>query len=91
MAATLGLPDEEINRLLAEAEARLAGNADADARAVAPAKSAALKPLTVAAPAAPKAGEQTVPQEKKAEELSVRVPQLSQKKKVRGFLLFTAA
>lgn len=86
MAAKLGLPDDEIDRLLSEAEARLAGNgsngnADAAVAAVAPA-SASKAPASVAAPAAPSAGEQTAVPEKQSEKLSVRVPQLAQKKKV---------
>lgn len=84
MAAKFGLPDDEIDRLLAEAEARLSGNGNASSDAVAavpPAK--ALAP--VGAPVASLAGEQTVVPEKKPAKLSVRVPQPVQKKKVRAY------
>jgi hypothetical protein len=83
MAATFGLPDDEIDRLLSEAEARLSGNGTSDAVAVAAvptAKSTAI----IAAPVAPVAGEQTTVSEQKPEKLSVRVPQLHQKQKVRA-------
>ncbi|KAK4155199.1 hypothetical protein C8A00DRAFT_42164 [Chaetomidium leptoderma] len=78
MATKLGLPEGEIDRLLAEAEARLSGNGSADAVAVV---SAATTLATTSAPPAPTAGEQTAVLEKKSEKLSVRVPQLAEKKK----------
>ncbi|KAL2132665.1 hypothetical protein VTI74DRAFT_3535 [Chaetomium olivicolor] len=81
MTAKLCLPDDEIDRLLAEAEARLSGSGSSDAVAVAPVAPAAKVPATVAAPVAATAGEQTAAPEKKSEKLSVRVPQLAQKKK----------
>jgi tryptophanyl-tRNA synthetase len=82
MAATFGLPDDEIDRLLSEAEARLSGNGSVDAVAVAGDAAAAAKtPTTVVAPPAPTAGEQTSVPEKKSEKLTVRVPQLPQKNK----------
>lgn len=84
MAATFGLADDEIDRLLAEAEARLAGAGSSDAVAVA---SASRAPATVAAPVAANAGDQIAAPEKKSEKLSVRVPQLAQKQKVRVFSL----
>ena len=85
MAVKFGLPDDEIDRLLSEAEARLSGNGNADAlMAVSPAQ----PPASVAAPTAPTAGGQTAVPETKSEKLSVRVPQLVQKKKVRALLLF---
>ena len=82
MSITLGLPDAEIDRLLLEAEARLSGNGSSDAVAVVPAAKAS---AIVAAPVAPAAGEQTaVSEKKKSEKLTVRVPQLGQKQKVRA-------
>jgi hypothetical protein len=85
MAATFGLPDDEIDRLLSEAEARLSGSGSLDTVAVSTSAAAAAKtPATVVAPPAPTAGEQTSVLEKKSEKLTVRVPQLSQKKKVRS-------
>jgi tryptophanyl-tRNA synthetase len=85
MAATFGLPDDEIDRLLSEAEARLSGNGSVDAVAVAGDAAAVAKtPTTVVAPPAPTAGEQTSVPEKKSEKLTVRVPQLPQKNKVRS-------
>lgn len=81
MAVTFGLPDDEIDRLLAEAEARLSGNASSEALAAVPPAKA---PAPVTAPVAPIAGEQTDVPEKKSAKLSVRVPQLAQKKKVRA-------
>ncbi|KAL2123391.1 hypothetical protein VTJ04DRAFT_3846 [Mycothermus thermophilus] len=88
MAFALGLPDDEIDRLLAEAEARLSSNGSSEAGPVVavPAKTAAV----VAATDAPTAGEQqtaaleeSLKPEKteKTEELSVRVPQLPKKQK----------
>lgn len=85
MAVKFGLPDDEIDRLLLEAEARLSGNGNADALIVV---SPAQPPASVAAPTAPTAGGQTAVPETKSEKLSVRVPQLVQKKKVRALLLF---
>jgi hypothetical protein len=84
MAATFGLPDDEIDRLLAEAEGRLAGAGSSDAVAVA---SVSTAPATVAAPVAANAGDQIAAPEKKSEKLSVRVPQLAQKQKVSVFSL----
>ncbi|KAL2017296.1 hypothetical protein VTK56DRAFT_2319 [Thermocarpiscus australiensis] len=74
----LGLSEAEIDRLLSEAESRLAGEGRPDAVAAVPAAKA---PATVSAPVAPTAGEQAAATEKKSEKLSVRVPQLAQKKK----------
>jgi hypothetical protein len=82
MAITLGLPDDEIDRLLLEAEARLSGNGSSDAVAVVP---AAKTTAIVAAPVAPTAGEQRPVSENKSEKLTVRVPQLAQKQKVRAY------
>jgi tryptophanyl-tRNA synthetase len=83
MAATLGLPDHEIDRLLSEAEARLSSNCSSDA---AGAVTATTAPATVAAPVtapvAVTAGEHAAVTDKKSEKLSLRVPQLAQKKKV---------
>jgi len=82
MAVKFGLPDDEIDRLLSEAEARLSGNGSADALiAVSPAQPPAEAPASVAAPTAPTAGGQTAVPETKSEKLSVRVPQLAEKKK----------
>ncbi|KAL2168833.1 hypothetical protein VTG60DRAFT_6803 [Thermothelomyces hinnuleus] len=81
MGPVLGLPDEEIDRLLSEAEARLSGNASVDAAAAAPAAPAAKTPASLAVPRPPITGEQTTVPEKKSEKLSVRVPQLAEKKK----------
>ncbi|KAL2270451.1 hypothetical protein VTJ83DRAFT_2635 [Remersonia thermophila] len=85
MSLTLGLPDDEIDRLLSEAEARLASNGSAEAGAVVAVPAAAPKTAAVpAAPDAPGAGEQTAASEsqtEKPEKLSVRVPQLPQKQK----------
>ncbi|KAK4188695.1 hypothetical protein QBC35DRAFT_514615 [Podospora australis] len=84
MATTslLGLPDSEIDRLLADAESRLAGNGN-NAKAVTVATPAAFKAVaTIATPGAPSTGEQTQPvSEVKPEKLTVRVPQLPQKNK----------
>ena len=85
------MPDDEIDRLLLEAEARLAGNGGLVPAAPAAAAPGAKTPATVAAPLAPTAGEQTTVLEKKSEKLSVRVPQLEQKKKVRTTFLSTPA
>jgi tryptophanyl-tRNA synthetase len=82
MAITLGLPDDEIDRLLLEAEARLSGNGSSDAVAVVP---AAKTTAIVAAPVAPTAGEQRPVSENKSEKLTVRVPQLAPKQKVRAY------
>lgn len=82
--ANIGLADDEIDRLLAEAEVRLAGAGSADAVAVVPASTAL---ATVAAPAAANAGDQTAVSDKKPEKLTVRVPQLAQKQKVCVFSL----
>ncbi|AEO58126.1 hypothetical protein MYCTH_101411 [Thermothelomyces thermophilus ATCC 42464] len=81
MGPDLGLPDEEIDRLLSEAEARLSGNASVDAAAAAPAAPAAKTAASLAVPRPPITGEQTTVPEKKSEKLSVRVPQLAEKKK----------
>ncbi|KAK4123253.1 Nucleotidylyl transferase [Parathielavia appendiculata] len=78
MATKFGLPDEEIDRLLSEAEARLSGNGSSNTVAAVPAAKA---PAVIAAPAVATAGEQTAVPAKKSEKLSVRVPQLAQKKK----------
>ncbi|KAL1839944.1 hypothetical protein VTJ49DRAFT_988 [Mycothermus thermophilus] len=84
MSLTLGLPDDEIDRLLSEAEARLASNGGSEAGAVV-AVPAAAKTATVAVVSdGPGAGEQTTVSEnqtEKPEKLSVRVPQLPQKQK----------
>lgn len=80
MGPVLGLPDEEIDRLLSEAEARLSGNAGGVDAAVA--TPAAKTPASLAVPRPPITGEQTTVPEKKSEKLSVRVPQLPEKKKV---------
>ncbi|KAK4249638.1 hypothetical protein C7999DRAFT_39300 [Corynascus novoguineensis] len=78
MGPVFGLPDEEIDRLLAEAEARLSGNASVGTAAAA---SVEKTPASIAVPRAPTTGEQTTVPEKKSEKLSVRVPQLTEKKK----------
>jgi hypothetical protein len=83
MAITLGLPDDEIDRLLLEAEARLSGNGNSDAVTVVPA--AKTTTAIIAAPVAPTAGEQRPVSEKKSEKLTVRVPQLAPKQKVRAY------
>ncbi|KAK3901921.1 hypothetical protein C8A05DRAFT_44535 [Staphylotrichum tortipilum] len=88
MATTLGLSDDEIDRLLSEAEARLSGN-DAGAVAVANAGSADALTATppakalasAATPVASTAGEQTAVPAQKPGKLTVRVPQPTQKKK----------
>lgn len=93
MAATLDLPFDKIDRLLSEAEARLSGN-DAGAVAVGGASSAdaltAVPPAkalaSAAAPVASTAGEQTAVAAQKPGKLTVRVPQPTQKKKVRALL-----
>jgi tRNA A37 threonylcarbamoyladenosine synthetase subunit TsaC/SUA5/YrdC len=76
----LGLPDAEIDRLLAEAESRLSRSGSSDAGPVATA-TAAKVPATATAVLKSTAEEQTAVS-KKSEELAVRVPQLAQKKKV---------
>lgn len=81
MAATFGLPDDEIDRLLSQAEARLSGNGSVDTAIATP--QAARTAAPVATSLAPAAGEQAATLEKKSEKLSVRVPQLAQKQKVR--------
>lgn len=92
MAATLALPFDEIDRLLSEAEARLSGN---DAGAVAVADASGSNALTTAppkalasavAPVASTAGEQAAVAAQKSGKLTVRVPQPTQKKKVRAAL-----
>ncbi len=85
MAASFGLPDDEIDRLLSEAEARLSGNGhDNGSLDVVTKASPAQAAAGVAAPAAPTAGGQTAVPETKSEKLSVRVPQPAQKKQVRA-------
>lgn len=78
--SVLGLPDAEIDKLLAEAEARLAGNGGSEQNAIVTAPAAA-EAQTVATPPQPPAGVPTAVS--KDEKLSVRVPQLAEKKKVR--------
>ncbi|KAK4238589.1 hypothetical protein C8A03DRAFT_43706 [Achaetomium macrosporum] len=80
MVAKLGLPDDEIDRLLSEAEARLSANGSSDA-AVTAVKAPAPVAAPVTAPVAATAGEQTALAGKKSEKLSLRVPQLAQTKK----------
>ncbi|KAK4143873.1 uncharacterized protein C8A04DRAFT_12015 [Dichotomopilus funicola] len=80
MAAALGLPDDEIDRLLSQAETRLSGIGSVDTVAIATAPAAGTV-APVAASLAPAAGEQAAALEKKSEKLSVRVPQLAQKQK----------
>ncbi|KAK3313455.1 Fcf2 pre-rRNA processing-domain-containing protein [Apodospora peruviana] len=74
---TLGLPDAEIDRLLAEAEARLASR-DASSKAVRIAT-----PAAIAAPVVtpPTTGGQAVNLKKERKDVSVRVPAPVQKKK----------
>lgn len=76
------MPDDEIDRLLSEAEARLSGNDSAGALTAVPPAEGPATVAAPAAPAAPDAGGQTKP-----EKLSVRVPQPVQKKKVRALFL----
>lgn len=83
MAVDFGLPDEEIDRLLLEAEVRLSGNGSTATPAVVTAVKAVEAAATVAAPVAASTGEQAARSEhKKSEKLSVRAPQLVQKNKV---------
>ena len=79
----LGLPDDEIDRLLSEAEARLSAKDSSAAGVVAPIvpSAKALKAAALPLPAA--AGVPTAAvSEEKAEKLSVRVPQAATKRKV---------
>lgn len=80
----LGLSDDAIDRLLAEAESRLASHVGSKAVAVKAAQPVALgskSALAVASPVAPSTGEGTAVSETQPEKLAVRVPQLAQKKK----------
>ncbi|AEO69004.1 uncharacterized protein THITE_2155551 [Thermothielavioides terrestris NRRL 8126] len=86
MAAKLGLPDDEIDRLLSEAEARLSGSGNGTDDAVAAAPAVKAPATIVAAPVAAAAGEPAAEPNKKSEKLSVRVPQLPQKKKTKDTL-----
>ena len=85
----LGLPDDEIDRILREAESRLSATDNSAAGVVAPIAPSA-KALKAAAPPLPAAaGAPTVAlSEEKAEKLSVRVPQPAKKKKVSSFSSF---
>src|SRR4051794_14364924 len=79
----LGLPDDEIDRLLSEAESRLSTKDSSAAGVVAPIVPSA-KALKAAASPLPAAAGVPIAaaSEEKAEKLSVRVPQSAQKKKV---------
>lgn len=78
----LGLPESEIDRLLREAESRLAANGDSEQG---PVVMSAVKAVTTtsAAPLPSPAGVPSEQQTEKKTEVSVRVPQLPQKKKVK--------
>jgi len=80
-AGVLGLPDAEIDRLLAEAEARLAGGSD-KGTVVTPSTATSKAVAIAASPLPAPAGDPTGVSKPKTEKLSVRVPQLAQKKKV---------
>ncbi|KAK3368205.1 Fcf2 pre-rRNA processing-domain-containing protein [Podospora didyma] len=85
MAATsLSLSDNAIDRMLAEAESRLAAKesgSKATAITAVPGALAVKSSLAVAAPLAPSAGDQRATSKKASEKLTVRVPQLSRPKK----------
>ena len=78
----LGLPDDEIDRLLSEAESRLSAGVSRSTGVVAPIVPSAksLKATASQPPAA--AGDPTAVSKEKVEKLSVRVPQPANKKKV---------
>ncbi|KAK0710908.1 hypothetical protein B0H67DRAFT_539899 [Lasiosphaeris hirsuta] len=81
----LGLTDSEIDRLLAEAESRLAAHGDSQTALTAPTAPAA-KALTAVVTDSPAllpsaAGDQKAVSVKESDKLSVRVPQPSQKSK----------
>jgi hypothetical protein len=84
MATTiLGLPESEIDRLLREAETRLTANGGGSEHGQVVVSG--VKALTTTAAAAPLPTPAGVPSEQQAEkkaDISVRVPQLPQKKKV---------
>ncbi|KAK1756245.1 hypothetical protein QBC47DRAFT_298779 [Echria macrotheca] len=78
----LGLPDADIDRLLAEAESRLANHGGSEKGVVVASGAPAAKAVTAtASPLPPSAGDPTAVSKQKPEKLSVRVPQLAQKKK----------
>ncbi|SPQ22720.1 c68c5821-4c99-4cc9-a188-869ba3261346 [Thermothielavioides terrestris] len=72
MAAKLGLPDDEIDRLLSEAEARLSGSGNGTSDAVAAAPAVKAPATIVAAPVAAAAGEPAAEPNKKSEKLSTK-------------------
>lgn len=79
----LGLPDDEIDRLLSEAESRLSAKNSSEAGVVAPIVPSAKALKAAASPLPVAAGDPTAAvSEDKAEKLSVRVPQPPKKKKV---------
>lgn len=87
----LGLSDAEIDKLLAEAESRLA-NPDSSNAVAAPQTDAAVAPaaqtpVVVAAPSAAPAEVVKPTLENKSKKLSVRVPQSKEKTKVRSTVL----
>lgn len=92
-ASVLGLSDAEIDKLLAEAESRLA-NPDSSNAVTAPQQDAAVAPaaqtpVVVAAPSAAPAEVVKPTLENKSKKLSVRVPQSKEKTKVRSAVLDT--
>lgn len=92
-ASVLGLSDAEIDKLLAEAESRLA-NSDSSNAVAAPQQDAAVAPaaqtpVVVAAPSAAPAEVVKPTLENKSKKLSVRVPQSKDKSKVRSAVLST--
>ena len=90
-ASVLGLSDAEIDKLLAEAESRLA-NPDSSNAVAAPQQDAAVAPaaqtpVVVAAPSAAPAEVVKPTLDNKPKKLSVRVPQSKEKNKVRSTVL----
>ena len=76
-----GLPDDELDKLLREAETRLAARGGGSKAAVlAPSTSAAKAVTTPAALLPPSSGDPTAVSKNESAKLSVRVPQLGQKK-----------
>jgi len=79
--ATTTLTDDDIDRLLAEAESRLAANDGSKAIAVVPAAASTSKALT-APVVAPSTGGQAVVSKDEPKQLSVRMPKPAQAKNV---------
>jgi len=79
----VGLSDADIDRLLSEAESRLATRGGLGQGAVVVSDAPSAKAVTTTSPTLPPStGDPTAGSSQKTEKLSVRVPQLPQKKKV---------